>query len=81
MSLGQGGEPVDPELQRLMMIELQKAQFNKNVHSLTDACWDKCVDKIYHKPDSKTDKCVANCVDRFLDTSYFIANKLAQLGR
>ena len=80
MSVGDGGQ-VDPELQRLVMMETQRARFNENVHSLTDTCWDKCVDKINNKTtDSKTQKCLANCVDRFVDTSFFIANKLASMG-
>ena len=84
-SLGGGGgggqQEMDPELQRIVMMETQRAQFTNNVHSLTEVCWDKCVDKIYHKADSKTQACVANCVDRFVDTSFFIANKLGNMGR
>lgn len=81
MSLGgsDGDDQVDPELQRMVMLETQKQQFNNNVHSLTDTCWDKCVDKIYHKSDAKTEKCLTNCVDRFVDTSFFVANKLSNL--
>lgn len=75
-----GDEQMDPELQRLVMMETQKAQFTNNVHSLTDTCWDICVDKIHNRTDSKTQKCVANCVDRFVDTSFFIANKLSNMG-
>ena len=80
MSLGGRDEQVDPELQRMMMVETQKAQFTENVHKLTHTCWEKCVDKIYNKSDSKVEKCVANCVDRFVDTSFFVANKLSQMG-
>lgn len=75
------GDQMDPELRRMVMIETQRAQFVNNVHSLTNTCWDKCVEKIYHKSDSKTQKCVANCVDRFVDTSFFLAKKLAETGR
>lgn len=70
---------MDPELQRMVAIEAQRAQFTNNVHKLTDICWDKCVDKV-HKADSKAQKCVTNCVGRFVDTSFFIANKLGNMG-
>lgn len=81
MSMGMGGdERVDPEMERLVMAESQRAQFTNNVHSLTDTCWDMCVDKIHNKTDSKSQKCVANCVARFVDTSFFISNKLANMG-
>lgn len=70
-------DEMDPELQRMVMAETQRAQFVSNVHSLTDVCWDMCVDKVQNKTDTKALKCVANCADRFVDTSLFIANKLA----
>ena len=81
-SMGGGGnQEMDPELQKEVMRQTQLAQFSNNVHSLSDVCWDKCVDKIYHKPDSKTQACVTNCVNRFLDTALFITNKLQSMDR
>lgn len=77
MSGSGGPDEMDPELQRMVMVETQRAQFTNNVHTLTDTCWDKCVEKVYNRADPKTQKCVANCVDRFVDTSFFIANKLS----
>ena len=73
-------DEMDPELQRLVMAETQRAQFTNNVHSLTDICWDLCVDKIQNRTDTKAQKCIANCVGRFVDTSFFIANKLSNMG-
>ena len=79
--LGEGGEEMDPELQRIVMMETQRAQFTNNVHNLTDICWEKCVDKISNKTDSKVQTCVRNCADRFVDTSFFIAQKLSSVGQ
>ena len=50
-----------------------------NVHTLTDMCWDKCVDKVPTRMDTRTEQCFANCVGRFMDTTNLIVNKLAQL--
>lgn len=50
-----------------------------NPHSILDACWDKCMDKIPSKMDSKTEQCFSNCVERFMDTSNFVVNKLGTL--
>ena len=78
---GGGGNPdVDPELQRFLQVESQKAQLNVRVHSFTDICWDKCVDKIGPTMDGRTEKCVVSCVERFLDTTNFIINRLEKLG-
>lgn len=72
-----GGSEVDPELQRFVEIETQKARFQANVHQFTDLCWDKCLpDKMLNRMDSKTEQCLNNCVGRFLDTTEFIVRKL-----
>lgn len=73
---GRGGD-VDPELQRFLEVESQKARFQSNVHQFADLCWDKCMsDKIGARMDSKTELCFSNCVGRFLDTTEFIVRKL-----
>ncbi|XP_003386556.1 PREDICTED: mitochondrial import inner membrane translocase subunit Tim8 A-like [Amphimedon queenslandica] len=72
---------VDPELQRFVQIETQKARFQANVHQFTDLCWDKCIDKVPNRMDGKTEQCFVNCVERFMDTSNFIVNKLSTMGR
>jgi import inner membrane translocase subunit TIM8 len=80
-SPGPGGENIDPEVQRAVLVETERAKFTSNVHSLSDVCWDKCVDKIYNKTDNKAQKCIANCVDRFLDTQLFITKRVVSMGQ
>ncbi|KAK1787795.1 hypothetical protein P4O66_016283 [Electrophorus voltai] len=67
------------ELQRLIAVEQQKAQFQAQVHNFTDACWDKCMDKPSTKLDSRTETCLVNCVERFIDTTLTITNRFSQM--
>ncbi len=68
---------MDPQLQRFIEVETQKARFQANVHQFTDLCWDKCMpDKLGNRMDGKTELCFNNCVGRFLDTTEFIVRKL-----
>jgi len=50
--------------------------FQANVHQLTDQCWDACMDKPSTKLDSRTQNCITYCVDRFLDATNFIVNRM-----
>ena len=76
---GNGGD-VDPELQRFLQVESQKAQLNSRVHTFTDICWDKCLDKVGTTMDGRTEKCLVNCVERFLDTTNFVINRFENMG-
>ncbi|KAM6958992.1 mitochondrial import inner membrane translocase subunit Tim8 B [Aplochiton taeniatus] len=67
------------ELQRMIAIEQQKAQFQAQVHTFTDVCWDKCVDSPSSKLDTRTETCLVNCVDRFIDTTLSITNRFTQM--
>ena len=71
-------QQVDPELQSFIAIEGQKAKFQQHVHSITNMCWDKCIVKTGSKLEAKQQSCLTNCVERFLDTSNFIINRLSQ---
>lgn len=71
----------DPILQRQLMAESEKAKFQLLVHNLTETCWDKCVDKPSSRLDSKTETCLHNCVQRFIDSSNFIINRLEELKK
>ncbi|XP_010891980.1 mitochondrial import inner membrane translocase subunit Tim8 B [Esox lucius] len=68
------------ELQRMIAIEQQKAQFQAQVHNFTEVCWDKCMDGgPSSKLDSRTEICLVNCVDRFIDTTLSITNRFTQM--
>ncbi|KAG2469861.1 mitochondrial import inner membrane translocase subunit Tim8 B [Polypterus senegalus] len=73
------GKAEASELQRLIAIEQQKAQFQAQVHNFTDVCWDKCVDKPSSKLDSRTEGCLTSCVERFIDTTLTITNRFTQM--
>lgn len=75
-----GQSDIDPEMQRFLQVESQKAQMNSRVHSFTDICWDKCMDKMGTTMDGRTERCLVNCVERFLDTTNFIVNRLEKIG-
>ncbi|XP_068564907.1 mitochondrial import inner membrane translocase subunit Tim8 B [Cebidichthys violaceus] len=67
------------ELQRMIAIEQQKAQFQAQVHTFTDVCWDKCVDSPGSKLDHRTETCLVSCVERFIDTTLTITNRFTQM--
>ena len=69
---------VDKQLQEALMVEQQKAKFQNQVHMFTDTCWEKCIDKPANKLDSRTESCIVNCVERFIDTSVFLATRFGQ---
>ncbi|XP_038633793.1 mitochondrial import inner membrane translocase subunit Tim8 A-like [Scyliorhinus canicula] len=68
----------DPHLQQFIEVESQKQKFQQLVPGLTELCWDKCMDKSGPRLDSRTETCFVNCVERFIDTSQFILNRLEQ---
>eukprot|EP00127_Corallochytrium_limacisporum_P002703 Clim_evm12s136 gene=Clim_evmTU12s136 len=69
------------ELRQFIEVENSKARFQSMVHNFTDMCWDKCMTSVGNKLDSKQEQCLVNCVERFLDTSYFVVNRLDELKR
>ena len=44
-----------------------------------DMCWEKCIEKVPNRMDSKTEQCLVSCVERFMDTSNFVVNKLSTM--
>ncbi|XP_035681732.1 mitochondrial import inner membrane translocase subunit Tim8 A-like [Branchiostoma floridae] len=72
---GAGGQ-IDPHMQHFIEAETQKQRFQQLVHGLTDTCWEKCMDRPSTKLDGRTETCFVNCVERFIDTSNFVLNRL-----
>jgi len=71
----------DPHMQRFLEAETQKQRFQQLVHSLTGDCWDTCVvGAPAAKIDRRTETCIVNCVERFIDTSNYIVNRLEKEG-
>ena len=68
----------DQKLQAELIAEDQKYKFQQQIHEFTDMCWEKCVDKPGSKFDGKTETCVVNCVERFLDTTVFVAKRFSE---
>lgn len=70
---------LDKDLQEQLMVEQQRAQFQMQVHRLTETCWDKCVEKPSSRLDGRTETCISNCVERFIDTSLAITKRFARM--
>jgi import inner membrane translocase subunit TIM8 len=70
----------DPQLASFIEQENQKQRFQTVVHTLTEQCWDLCAPSISSRLDGKSETCLANCVERFIDSSNYIINKLGQEG-
>ncbi|KAI9019180.1 Tim10/DDP family zinc finger-domain-containing protein [Phycomyces blakesleeanus] len=67
------------ELAQFIQVEKARAEIQETVHTLADTCWDKCIFKVNNKMDRSEETCLANCVERFLDTSLFIVNRLESM--
>jgi import inner membrane translocase subunit TIM8 len=70
----------DPQLAAFIEQENQKQRFQAVVHSLTEQCWELCAPSMSARLDGKTETCLMNCVERFIDSSNYIINKLGQEG-
>jgi len=67
----------DPQLQNFIELETQKQRYQQLVHGLTEQCWDSCMDqKPSTRLDPKVESCLKNCVERFIDTTNFVVNRL-----
>lgn len=63
-------------VQRFVMAESERAKIRETVETLTEKCWDNCMGNPGNRMDSKTETCIHNCVNRFLDSSNYIVNRL-----
>ncbi|CAF2611492.1 unnamed protein product [Rotaria sp. Silwood2] len=70
----------DAQLASFIEQENQKQHFQSIVHTLTDKCWDLCSLNISSRLDGKSERCLTDCIERFLDTSNYIINKISQEG-
>lgn len=70
----------DSQLASFIEQENQKQRFQSVVHALTEQCWELCSPTISSRLDGKSETCLTNCVERFIDSSNFIINKLGQEG-
>ncbi|KAK6173195.1 hypothetical protein SNE40_016693 [Patella caerulea] len=66
----------DPKMRQFVEMETQKQKFQQLVYQLNDQCWEMCMDKPGQKLDSKVETCLTNCVQRFIDTTNFVVNRL-----
>lgn len=78
-----GGSSLDGEgAQKLIgqafQQEQQKAMFTEAVSTLADRCWDTCMATPDSKMSSRTETCLGNCVERFIDATLFLTNRLSQ---
>lgn len=71
---------VDHQLKSFIETETKKQQFQVLVHELTDICWETCMDRPSARLESKVQKCLVNCVERFIDTTNFITNRLGRVA-
>ncbi|KAJ3211484.1 Mitochondrial import inner membrane translocase subunit tim8 [Dinochytrium kinnereticum] len=68
------------EMASFVAAEQQRANFQQQVHTYADICWDKCIASSKVKPglDRSDETCIKNCVDRFIDSSMVIINVFNQ---
>ncbi|CAF1451163.1 unnamed protein product [Rotaria magnacalcarata] len=70
----------DPQLAAFIEQENQKQRFQSIVHTLTEKCWEVCSPSISSRLDGRSETCLHNCVERFIDSSNYIINKIGQEG-
>ncbi|KYN30423.1 Mitochondrial import inner membrane translocase subunit Tim8 A [Trachymyrmex septentrionalis] len=71
---------LDDQLQRFIEAEKTKRHFQELVYGLTDVCWEICMDKPSSRLEPKVHKCLVNCVERFIDTTNYITNRLERVA-
>ncbi|XP_048776144.1 mitochondrial import inner membrane translocase subunit Tim8 A-like [Ostrea edulis] len=66
----------DPVMKKFIQGEQQKQKFQDTVKQLTEECFDFCVTSPGSKLGSSAEHCIVNCVERFIDTTNFVANRI-----
>ncbi|KIV91462.1 hypothetical protein B0A52_03370 [Exophiala mesophila] len=69
------------ELQMFIQSETQKSQISKNIHSLTETCFKKCITSSISngKLAGKEETCMSNCVNRWYDSNLAVLKHLETL--
>lgn len=70
---------IDVQFQAFIERESKNQQFQRLALNLTDICWQLCIGAPGRSLDSSTQNCLVNCVERFIDTSNFIAYRLGNI--
>ncbi|PFH54661.1 hypothetical protein AMATHDRAFT_135236 [Amanita thiersii Skay4041] len=70
-------ESTQKELATFVEKEQAQARLNSMTQTLTAMCWDKCITGTPSTRFSRSEEsCLSYCVERFLDTSLFMVNKI-----
>ncbi|TPX32798.1 hypothetical protein SmJEL517_g04153 [Synchytrium microbalum] len=72
---------VDEELKKFIETEQRRATFQSTVHQYTEICFDKCLTKVKASLDKSDEACVTSCVERFLDTTMFIVQRVNEAAQ
>ncbi|KZT21662.1 hypothetical protein NEOLEDRAFT_733061 [Neolentinus lepideus HHB14362 ss-1] len=77
--MSQFDEKTKKEMQTFLTGLQATSQLQQNIVDYTNRCWDKCITGAPGSYlSSSEERCVANCVERFLDASVYMVNKLGQ---
>ncbi|CAK9818743.1 Mitochondrial import inner membrane translocase subunit Tim8 A [Anthophora plagiata] len=70
---------VDKQFQAFIERESKNQRFQILAHNLTEICWEHCIGTPGRSLVSSTHNCLVNCVNRFIDTTNFIAYRLGNI--
>ncbi|PNH00641.1 Mitochondrial import inner membrane translocase subunit Tim8 A [Tetrabaena socialis] len=70
-------QQVSPELQQFIARESQVAQIQSMISSLTEVCWDTCIQSPGNYLSSKESSCLENCARRFVESTQYILQRAA----
>lgn len=69
----------DVAFQKSLKVEMEKARFHESIHEISELCWEKCGPSSDNRLSPKTEQCIDNCVNRFLDVSKLVTNRLSKM--
>ncbi|EFJ40539.1 hypothetical protein VOLCADRAFT_69398 [Volvox carteri f. nagariensis] len=70
-------QAVSAELQQFIARESQVAQIQSMIATLTEVCWDTCIQSPGSYLSSKEQTCLENCARRFVETTQYILQRAA----